>query len=190
MQTLKCSRAFTNKIRLCHKPFSKWQHSFHLKIKMDPWKAKCLYNTHMTPPPCKKRQSHSVWTNYFQFHNVVITGDNLSCHNNLWCCQWWLSCQIDDLLFSVFFCFAVVCYHTLGTSHFHPYPLGSFQCQWSHPEEHEQKKSTKTNKIFTTKTKQHKTFVWCVHNLWDVLHPIISFKSSICVRTGIKGRDK
>ena len=37
-----------------------------------------------------------------QFDNFVITAGNISCHHdNLWCPQWWQSCQIDDPLFSM-----------------------------------------------------------------------------------------
>ena len=36
------------------------------------------------------------------FYNFVITAGTVSCHyDNLLCCQWRQSCQIDDLLFSV-----------------------------------------------------------------------------------------
>ena len=43
-----------------------------------------------------------------QFDNVVVTGGTVSCHNdNLWCHQWRQSCQIDDLLFSVFLWFPI-----------------------------------------------------------------------------------
>ena len=37
-----------------------------------------------------------------QFDNFVVTGGNVSCHNdNLQCHQWWQSCQIDNPVFSV-----------------------------------------------------------------------------------------
>ena len=46
---------------------------------------------------------YSLKTKDRQFDNVVVTGGTVSCHNdNLWCQQWRQSCQIDDLLFSVF----------------------------------------------------------------------------------------
>ena len=46
---------------------------------------------------------YSLKTKDRQFDNVVVTGGTISCHNdNLWCHQWRQSCQIDDLLFSVF----------------------------------------------------------------------------------------
>ena len=44
----------------------------------------------------------SLKTKDYQFDNFVVTGGTVSCHNdNLQCHQWWQSCQLDDLLFSV-----------------------------------------------------------------------------------------
>ena len=51
---------------------------------------------------------YSLNTKDRQFDNVVITGGTVSCHkDNLWCPQWRQSCQIDDLLFSVFLWFPI-----------------------------------------------------------------------------------
>ena len=45
----------------------------------------------------------SLKTKYRQSDNFVITGGTVSCHyENLRCHQWWWSCQIDNLLFSMY----------------------------------------------------------------------------------------
>ena len=49
---------------------------------------------------------YSLKTKDRQFDNVVVTGGTVSCHNdNLWCHHGRQSCEIDDLLFSVFLWF-------------------------------------------------------------------------------------
>ena len=51
---------------------------------------------------------YSLKTKDRQFDNVVVTGGTVSCHSdNLRCHQWRQSCQIDNLLFSVFLWFPI-----------------------------------------------------------------------------------
>ena len=51
---------------------------------------------------------YSLKTKDRQFDNVVVTGGTVSYHkDNLCCPQWQQSCQIEDLLFSVFLWFPI-----------------------------------------------------------------------------------
>ena len=44
------------------------------------------------------RNIHALERKACHFEKLVITGGTISCHyGNLWCLQWWQSCQIEDL---------------------------------------------------------------------------------------------
>ena len=50
---------------------------------------------------------YSLKTIYRQFDNVVVTGGTVSYNKDNLCPQWRQSCQIDDLMFSVFLWFPI-----------------------------------------------------------------------------------
>ena len=76
--------------------------------------------------------AHILKTIDHQFDNIVVTCSTVSCHyDNLQCHKWRQNCQIDNLLFSVWFCCALFCCSSITSwEHIHVMYSHVFLFHW------------------------------------------------------------